>query len=109
MLNSMIKDKSITELIKLLKSKLEIEFKVVDHWDADLFAIGIQYENKMVYISTDVDSIRKQKTYDIDFEILSDKIEDYFVIFKGRRIEESEMVHDVRRFLLEPLKFKKIP
>lgn len=56
MKNGIIKDESILRLIEKLKCAMgEDAFSVVDHWDADLLAIGIakpENNDLLVYVST---------------------------------------------------------
>jgi uncharacterized protein (DUF433 family) len=49
------KDKSVTELVKWLEERLCQRLLIVDHWDADMSAIGVARPgnpNQLVYIST---------------------------------------------------------
>ncbi len=49
-----MKDKSITDVVRWLEENLGCDLLAVDHWDADLFAIGIapvERPRRVVYIS----------------------------------------------------------
>jgi hypothetical protein len=51
----MEKDPSIVELLERLSAELTEGFEIVDYWDADLCAIGIQISSSpscLIYIST---------------------------------------------------------
>jgi hypothetical protein len=50
-----VKDQSIVEIVKWLEAKLNHHLLMVDHWDADMFAVGIARPgspSQLVYIST---------------------------------------------------------
>ncbi|TVQ85648.1 MAG: hypothetical protein EA357_00290 [Micavibrio sp.] len=64
----MEKDKTIEELLKWLEESVDDDFVVVDHWDADLCAIGIStttMPQKLVYIST---YNQRPESYDVIVE-----------------------------------------
>jgi len=49
------KDRSIAELVSRLCARFPEEIEVVDHWDADLCAIGFRLKGRpapLVYVST---------------------------------------------------------
>lgn len=46
------KNKEINELLIKLKKESLQDYKIVDFWEADTTAIGIQIGNNLIYIST---------------------------------------------------------
>jgi len=94
------KDKSITNLIERLKLIINLSLiQIVDYWEADLCAIGLKKDNKLIYISTysyDVNNIK----YDYDLEIINQEKEDSINVVKEVRSKsEDELVKDIRLFL----------
>jgi hypothetical protein len=50
-----MKDKSVTDIVQWLEENLHQGLLTVDHWDADMFAVGIAQSGnptELVYIST---------------------------------------------------------
>jgi DNA-binding MltR family transcriptional regulator len=72
----MKKDKTIIDLFQRLKIVSNFSLlHTVDYWDADLCALGLQRDDKLVYISTFNYIDNEIIKYDYDFEII-DKNED---------------------------------
>jgi hypothetical protein len=95
--------KDITILKFIERLKLNINFtllEVVDYWEADLCAIGLMKENKLIYVSTFNYVQNKEPMYDFDLEIIegNDK-EKLNVVRIGRNVSETELVNEIRVFL----------
>ena len=46
-------DARIIQIVKYIQVNFSQDFfKIVDYWDGDLCAIGLQHEDKLIYIST---------------------------------------------------------
>ncbi|RYE25810.1 MAG: hypothetical protein EOP51_02790 [Sphingobacteriales bacterium] len=94
----MTKDKSIHQLIDLLKSNFgQDTFEFVDNWESDLCAIGVKKGNKMIYIST-CNYIDKSVEYDIDFELI-DNPDQYNLIEEKRAISLNDLLSTIKEFL----------
>ncbi|AQX83835.1 hypothetical protein I6H88_12350 [Elizabethkingia bruuniana] len=46
------KNSAVNTLIKKLRNENNINYTIVDFWDADITAIGLKFENVLFYIST---------------------------------------------------------
>jgi hypothetical protein len=97
----MIKDRSIIDLIE--KLKLRIDFKqveIVDYWDADLCAIGIKCEGRLVYLSSYNFANGTSDGYDYDFELLNERqVDKINVIKKATNVKEEQLIIDIQDFL----------
>lgn len=96
-------EKDITILKFIERLKLIINFnliEVVDYWEADLCAIGLIKENKLVYISTFDNVENEELMYDFDLEVIDENDKGKFdVIRVGRNISEAELVSEIKLFL----------
>jgi len=96
----MEKDKTILNLIERLKLLINFALlEIVDYWEADLCAIALKKENKLVYISTFNYAENKELNYDFDFELMdiNDK-EKFKVVRIGRNVSEEELVNEIKHF-----------
>jgi len=97
----MEKDKTIIELIERLR--LHINFRlleIVDHWEADLCAIGLMKENRLVYISTFNYTENEELMFDFDLEIVDENDREKFNVVRSvRNVSEAELVNEVKLFL----------
>lgn len=97
----MKKDKSIQDLIDKLRRALNFDLlEIIDHWEADLCAIGFKKGNKLAYISTfssiNIDPLK----YDFDLEIVNDHEKDKITIIKkGRNVSEEQLISELKKFL----------
>lgn len=93
----MKKDITIINLIGKLKDIIDFSLlEIVDYWEADLCAIGIKKENKMIYISTYNYASNSPITYDFDLELTgSDEIN---VIKQGRNVSQSLLIDEIKLF-----------
>jgi hypothetical protein len=95
------KDQSINNLLNKLRSiPILCELEIVDNWEADLCAIGLKRNDKMVYVSTFnyVDQI--PILYDYDLELLNSKQGFvYNVIKESRGITEKGLLEEINSFL----------
>ena len=97
----MEKDITIQKLIERLKLIINFDLiEVVDYWEADLCAIGLIRENKVVYISTFNYSENEDLMYDFDLEIIDEDDKRKFKIVRvGRNVSEAELVSEIKLFL----------
>ena len=96
----MIKHQTIHDLLAQLERKLApADFEVVDHWDADLCAIGIQRGNKLVYIANANYIGQQPMKYDFDLELLPPGDNSaYNVVYEGRGVLEAELIDAITEF-----------
>jgi hypothetical protein len=97
----MEKDREILKLVE--RMKLNIDFSlldIVDYWEADLCAIGLVKDKKVVYISIYNYIEKEELMYDYDLERIdeNDK-EKYDVVRVGRNVSETELVREIKLFL----------
>lgn len=97
----MEKDITIQKLIERLRLIINFDLiEVVDYWEADLCAIGLIRENKVVYISTFNYSENEDLMYDFDLEIIDEDDKRKFKIVRvGRNVSEAELVSEIKLFL----------
>lgn len=94
----MEKDKTIFNLINRLRSTIDFhQIEIIDHWKADLCAIGLKRGNKLVYINT---FNLVHTGYDFDLELLDPHTVDYYnVIKEGRGVTEEILISEIRQHL----------
>jgi hypothetical protein len=94
------KDKSIINLIERLKLIINFSLvQIVDYWEADLCAIGLKKDDKLIYISTYSYDVNNMK-YDYDLEIINKEREDNINVIKEvRSVSENKLVKDIKSFL----------
>ena len=97
----MNKDKTIVNFVRELMLIIDMKsIQIVDHWDADLCAIGLAKGNKLIYVSTYNYINEDVCRYDYDLETLKeldlDKLE---VVKEGVGVSETELIHELRAFL----------
>jgi hypothetical protein len=97
----MQKDESVNELLRILPLRAN-GWVVVDHWDADLCAVGIAHEScrrRLVYIST----YGKQKgIYDFECEIpAGPEASDYSTVERGENVNIETLLDVIRRHLAQ--------
>ncbi|WP_313982616.1 hypothetical protein [Xanthocytophaga flavus] len=97
----MQKDKSILELMKKLDPQLKANsLKIVDYWEADLCAIGLKKENRLIYISTYNYLNNDNMRYDFDLELLiNTNTPKSQIIKEGRAVSETELITEICSFL----------
>jgi|SRR6218665_84063 len=97
----MRKDKTIINLIDRLKLIIDFALlEVVDYWDADLCAIGLKKENRLIYISSFNYVENKVLRFDFDLEVINEvEQEKNEIIKKGRGVLEVELISEVKQFL----------
>src|SRR5215213_4978463 len=99
MSNGLVKDRSIWALLALLASDVDsTRYQVVDHWDADLFAIGVAAVDdgrRLVYIST---FAQENERYAVECEA-PDGEESYIVSGRGERLSFQDVVATIRQHL----------
>lgn len=97
----MEKDKTITDIIKRLRTEISFDLlEVVDYWDADLCAIGLKRDNKMVYISTYNHTEKTEACYDFDLEIIDQtNAEKLNIVLAGRNVSAKELIEAIKQFL----------
>ena len=97
----MKKDKTIKQFLEKLKSETKFtNLEIVDYWDADLCAIGLKNENRLIYISTFNHAENSILKYDFDLELINkDNNEKIEIIKEGRGVSEAELLNEIRAFL----------
>lgn len=96
----MEKDITILKLIERLKLTINFNLvEVVDYWEADLCAIGLIKENKLIYISTFNYLENQELMYDVDLEVIDENNKERInVVRVGRNVSEMELVNEVKLF-----------
>ncbi|MEM8900736.1 MAG: hypothetical protein AAGC85_21660 [Bacteroidota bacterium] len=97
----MVKDKSILDLIETLKSNFDNQIlEIVDHWDADLYAIGIKKGSKLMYISTFESVVRNgDLQYYIELELINPSDQSPIKVLKRRSgLTEMKLMKEVNAF-----------
>lgn len=93
---------TIIYILNTLKEKLDFDsIEITDYWDGDLMAIGLQKDNRVVYISTV--NIDETGFYYYEFELVDKNNETLFVLKREENVEESKMVEAVQLFFEEDI------
>ena len=97
----MTKDKTLIDLIEKLKLRINFNLiEIVNNWDADLCAIGLKRQDRLVYLSTWNFADGIYEGYDYDFELLNEQEpENSNVIKEARNVKEEECIADIAKFL----------
>jgi hypothetical protein len=78
-----------------------VGLEIVDNWEADLCAIELKRNDKMIYISTFNYGDQIPILYDYDLELLDHKqILTYNVIKESRGVTEKELIEEIDLFFL---------
>ena len=95
------KDKTLIDLIEKLKLRVNFNLiEIYDDWDADLCAIGLKRQERLVYLSTYNFAVGRSEGYDYDFELLNEQQPDKLNVLKeARNIKEEECIADIKKFL----------
>ena len=98
----MEKDITILELIERLKLSVNFTLlEIVDYWEADLCAIALKKENRLVYISTFNYADKKELYDDFDLELIDENDKEKFKVIKTRRnASEDDLVNEIKLFLI---------
>lgn len=98
----MEKDVSVVDFITIIKADRQFSaIEIVDYWEADLCAIGLKKNNRLVYISTFNYVNESFVKYDFDFEILNERNSgEMRNVKKGRGITEIELIKEIKGFLI---------
>ena len=93
------KDNAIISLIERLRLIINFSLiQLVDYWEADLCAIGLKKDDKLIYIST-YNYDAKNLKYDYDLEIISTERQDKIKVVKEvRSANEEELLNDIKGF-----------
>lgn len=91
------KDAGITAFIDRLELAADLaQVQFVDYWDADLCAIGIRRENRLVYVST---CNGKDNLY-YELELLDEiDVTNYTVLQRGDGVNENVLISVVKEYL----------
>lgn len=93
----MKKDITVINLITTLKDRIDFSLlEIIDYWEADLCAIGIRKNNKIVYISTFNYINDSAIRYDFDLELIDG--EQINIIKQGRNVSQSLLVTEMELF-----------
>lgn len=104
----MKKDKTIIDLVNNIKLYSNIEdLDPIDYWDADLCAIGLVKEKKLVYISTFGFLNEIIPKYYYEFELLTDIIDDFTVVRTADGVTFNELIADMSSFFNESDELRK--
>jgi hypothetical protein len=97
----MEKHDTIIQLIKQLHAVVDLEqAKIIDHWEADLCAIGLSKDLRSVYISTYSYCDLPVISYDFDLEVSTgDLLHEFAVVKEGRNVPETELINEIKTFL----------
>ena len=94
------KHKTIVALLDKISLSVNLDLvEIVDYWNADLCAVGICKENKLVYISNYNYLNEKQIKFDYDFELITEGDNKGVVIKEGRNVTDDELITDLKKFL----------
>jgi hypothetical protein len=98
----MEKDKTINSFLERHKQEFNLlNIKIVDYWDGDLCAIGLENKEKLIYISTfnytNFDSIKYE--YDLEIDHSNDN---HNVIKSKRNVTEKELMNEINNFFSHP-------
>ena len=94
------KHKTLVGLIDKIGLSVNLDLvEIVDYWNADLCAIGIRKENKLVYISNYNYLNEKQIKFDYDFELITEGDNKGVVIKEGRNVTDDELIAHLKKFL----------
>ncbi|MGN6567874.1 MAG: hypothetical protein ACTHJ0_07975 [Flavipsychrobacter sp.] len=92
----MVKHQSILKLLDRLNTLItDNGLEIVDNWDADLCAIGLQRDTKLIFISTYGSIDKDTVLYDYDLELLG---EGYQVIKAVNHATEQELIAAIQDF-----------
>ncbi|PZR29818.1 MAG: hypothetical protein DI535_01570 [Citrobacter freundii] len=96
----MEKDNSITDLIEKLRPLIDLNnLEIVDHWEADLCAIGLTKQDQTIYISTHNYQGSEVPKYDFDLEKSTGPLAHQFKVIKeGRAVSEDELLTEISNF-----------
>ncbi|MEM6684379.1 MAG: hypothetical protein AAF617_01185 [Bacteroidota bacterium] len=96
----MKKDTTITDFLHQIEPLMHTHnLQIVDHWKADLCAIGIQKESKLIYISTYNYLTESVVQYDFDLELIDDSDTTNSTIVKeGRKVAAQELIQELKTF-----------
>ena len=96
----MNKHKTIEALLDKVSLSVNLDLvEIVDYWEADLCAIGIRRENKLVYISNYNYFNEKQIRFDYDFELIAEANNKGIVLKEGRNVNDDELINDLKKIL----------
>ena len=98
----MKKHNSITNLVELICNKFGNNAPIImDHWEDDLYAIGLEKNNKFIYIST---YELEPNHYFYECEILSNDTEKPYLVHSTEDdITEKRLLEVMSRFFDIPL------
>lgn len=99
-LQNMEKDTSITDLIEKLSKLIDLNaINIVDHWDADLCAIGLTKGDLTIYISTYSYLNSTIPQYDFDLEkSTGPPAHQFSVVKEGRVVSRDELIKEIGNF-----------
>jgi hypothetical protein len=96
----MNKHKTIVALLDKISLSVNLDLvEIVDYWNADLCAIGIRKENRLVYISNYNYLNEKQIKFDYDFELIAEGDKKGTIIKENRNVSDDELITDMKKFL----------
>lgn len=95
------KHTSIIALIDKIRLSVNLDLvEIVDYWNADLCAIGIRKENKLIYISSYNFHNEKKIKFDYDLELIEETENNKGIVIKeGRNVNDDELITELKKFL----------
>mgnify|MGYP006939811941 CR=1 FL=1 len=95
----MKKHTSILKILAELKSKIDFsQIAVIDYWEADLCAIGLQRGNYLIYMNTYNYIAETDLRLDYDLELINGTV-DYTVLKELRGINMTKLIAEVEYYL----------
>ncbi|WP_346983969.1 hypothetical protein [Chryseobacterium sp. POE27] len=85
------KNKEINELLVRLNEESLQDYKIVDFWEADTTAIGIQIGNNLIYIST----FNYERTY--KYNVIIEKYDTGEIIEEEKEYIYNELIEIIQK------------
>ncbi len=85
------KNAEISELLVKLNTELLQDYKIVDFWEADTTAIGIQIGNNLIYIST----FNYERTH--KYNVIVENYDTGEIIEEEKEIMYNELIELLKR------------
>ena len=94
------KSKEIIDFIKLVNITFGSLAPVInDHWEGDLYAIGLQKDNKLIYVA-----FYNKNDYFYECELLTNDSGNSYVVQESNNATEEELLTIISKFFKIPQK-----
>lgn len=91
------KDRTIRELLSVIKERTPItDANLVNYWDGDLFAIGIQIKDRLIYILTFNHRNKHTQLYDYEVERTDTNGETMELLKEASGVSQEEIIGMIR-------------